>query len=195
MKRFSIFLIVVYAALAHVAAGAQESAPSGITDHNLVVTAARIHKDREAFYELQATGVVHATPQQVWKKLTTYDEMPAYVPNLASAKLISHVGQESTIEQKWVKHVLFFNHTVNLVVRANEQPISRIDIALISGEMKKYSATWDMTPIGPDGANGTRISYHGMIEPDSYIPAFFGTSMMLEDLKRMMKAVLAEIDK
>lgn len=195
MKRFALYLIAIYAVLAHALACAQENTPAGVADNNLVVTAARIHKDGEAFYELQATGVVRATPQQAWKKLTAYGGMQAFVPNLVSAKLISHVGQESTIEQKWVKRVLFFTRTVNLVVRADEHPISRIDISLVSGEMKKYSATWELTPIGPDGINGTRISYHGKIEPDSYMPPFFGTSMMLSDLRNMMEAVLAEIDK
>ncbi|HEY8102847.1 MAG TPA: SRPBCC family protein [Burkholderiaceae bacterium] len=195
MKRFSIFLIVVYATLAQALAQAQEHSPAGMSGNNLVVTAARVNNDGEAFYELQATGIVHATPQQTWKKLTAYGEMQTYVPNLVSAKLISRIGDESTIEQKWVKRVLFFTHTVNLVVRANEYPISRIDISLISGEMKKYSATWELTPVGPDGMKGTRISYHGKIEPDSYMPAFFGTSMMLSDLKSMMEAVLMEIDK
>ncbi|MGZ3158483.1 MAG: SRPBCC family protein, partial [Burkholderiaceae bacterium] len=176
MKRLPVLLIVVYALLAHSFAYAQDNSAASMSGNNLVVSAARIHKDGEAFYELQATGVVHATPQQTWKKLTSYDDMHAYVPNLASAKLISHIGQESTIEQKWVKRVLFFTHTVNLVVRATEYPINRIDISLVSGEMKKYSATWELTPIGPDGMNGTRISYHGKIEPDSYLPSFFGTS-------------------
>ncbi|MGZ3236878.1 MAG: SRPBCC family protein [Burkholderiaceae bacterium] len=195
MKRFALYLIVIYTALTHALACAQENTPANTANSNLVVSATRIHKDGEAFYELQATGVVHATPQQTWKKLTTYGEMQTFVPNLASAKLVSRIGDESTIEQKWVKRVLFFTHTVNLVVRASEHPISRIDISLVSGEMKKYSATWELTPLGPDGMNGTRISYHGKIEPDSYMPAFFGTSMMLSDLRNMMEAVLAEIDK
>jgi hypothetical protein len=195
MKRFLIFLIVVYAALAQTLAYAQENTSGNMSGSNLVVTATRVHKDGESFYELQATGMVRATPQQTWKKLTAYGEMQTYVPNLASAKLVSHIGDESTIEQKWVKRVLFFTHTVNLVVRASEHPISRIDISLVSGEMKTYSATWEMTPLGPEGINGTRISYHGKIEPDSYMPVFFGTSMMLSDLRSMMEAVLAEIDK
>ncbi|MGZ5780420.1 MAG: SRPBCC family protein, partial [Burkholderiaceae bacterium] len=146
MKRFALYLIVIYTALTHALACAQENTPANTANSNLVVSATRIHKDGEAFYELQATGVVHATPQQTWKKLTTYGEMQTFVPNLASAKLVSRIGDESTIEQKWVKRVLFFTHTVNLVVRASEHPISRIDISLVSGEMKKYSATWELTP-------------------------------------------------
>jgi hypothetical protein len=195
MRRSVRYLIVVCILLAHALAWAQDNAPSGAAGSNLAVSALRVHKDGEAYYELQATGIVRATPQQVWKKLTAYDEMQSYVPNLASAKIVSRTGPESTIEQKWVKHILFFTHSVNLVVRATEHPMSRIDIALVSGEMKKYSAVWEVTPIGPDGANGTRINYQGKIEPDSYMPPFFGTSMMLSDLRQMMEAVLAEIDK
>lgn len=195
MKRIATYLVVVTLWLACTAASAQEAPSAGMAGNNLAVTATRVHKDDEAFYELQATGTVRAAPQQVWKKLTAYDEMPSYVPNLAFAKLVSHAGQESTIEQKWVKHFLFFTHTVTLLVRANEHPISRIDISLVSGEMKKYSATWEITPVGADGIGGTRISYLGKIEPDSYLPSFFGASMMRSDLKNMMEAVLAEIDK
>jgi ribosome-associated toxin RatA of RatAB toxin-antitoxin module len=195
MKRFALYLIVVYAALTHALACAQQNEQAPTFQNNLIVSATRMHKDGNAYYDLRATGVVRATPQQVWKKLTTYDQMQSYVPNLATAKLVSHVGQEVTIEQKWVKRFLFFTHTVDLVVRADEHPISRIDISLVSGDMKQYSATWEMTPIGPDGIDGTRISYHGKIEPDSYIPSFFGTSMMLSDLRNMMEAVLVEIDK
>lgn len=195
MNRFAPYLSAAFVLLSHALAWAQdvtsESPPAG----NLTVSAAHVRKDGETFYDLRASGTVHATPQQVWKKLTDYGDMHTYVPNLASAKLVSHNGQESTIEQKWVKRIFFFTQTVNLVVRADEHPISRIDISLVSGDMKKYSATWEMTPIGSNGSGGTRISYHGEIEPDSYIPVFFGTSMMRSDLKEMMQAVLTELDK
>lgn len=195
MNRLFFTLIAVCALLAPAWVHTQENPQAGSPDNNLVVMAKHVRKDGQAYYELQATGVVRATPQLTWKVLTTYDEMHKYVPNLAAAKLVSRTDQESVIEQKWVKRILFFPHTVNLVVRATERPMSGIDITLVSGEMKQYSAHWELTPIGINGVNGTRITYYGKIEPDSYMPAFFGTSVMRSDLKEMMQAVLAEIDK
>jgi ribosome-associated toxin RatA of RatAB toxin-antitoxin module len=192
MRRLALYPLAMFILLSHALTWAQGRPPTDTSSDTLTVSAEHVNKGGESFYELQATGVVHAAPQLVWKKLTDYDEMQAYVPNLASAKLISHSGQESTIKQKWVKRIFFFTQTVNLVVKADEHPISRIDISLVSGDMKKYSAVWEMAPTA-DG--GTRISYHGEIEPDSYIPSFFGTSMMQSDLTNMMHAVLKELDK
>jgi ribosome-associated toxin RatA of RatAB toxin-antitoxin module len=195
MKRLLLYLVLLCAMLTQLPAHAQSEVAVNPSDTNLVVTANRVNKDGQAYYELHATGIVRATPQQTWKVLTTYDAMQSYVPNLETTKVITRNGNECVIEQQWVKHVLFFKHSVNLVVRATESPMSSIDIILVSGDMKEYTTRWEFSPIGPDGINGTRITYHGKIEPKSYMPTFFGTSVMLSDLNMMMAAVLAQIDK
>lgn len=165
------------------AATAQPSGPE--------VAVRRVDAGAMQVFEVTASGVVKAAPAAVWKVLTNYEAMPQFVPDLATTKVLSRTGNRVVIEQSGMARFLFFSRTIHLVVQAVEDPMSSIDINLVSGDMKVYSCRWTLTPL-PDG--GTRINYSGKLVPKFYVPSMLGANLISHDIERMMGAVLQRVD-
>lgn len=151
----------------------------------------RIDAAGEQVFEVAASGTVKASPTSVWKVLTDYDAMPEFVPDLKKSKVLSRTGNHAVIEQAGVARFLFLSRPIHLVVQAAEEPMSAIDITLVTGDMKVYACRWELTAL-PDG--GTRVSYSGKMVPKFYVPGMLSSNIIRRDIERMMKAVLERLD-
>jgi ribosome-associated toxin RatA of RatAB toxin-antitoxin module len=187
MMRFLLFLLLGVSA-----AQACAQAPKPDTSR-LEVTVNRVDVDGQHMYELDASGVVAAPLPRVWRILTNYERMTEFVPDLESCKVLSRTGNEVMIEQFGVARLLFMSRPIHLIVRATEQPMSAIDIALVSGDMKHYEARWELIPIPETG--GTKVVYKGRMMPNFYVPSLFGSKMIRIDVEHMMRAVLLRLDR
>jgi ribosome-associated toxin RatA of RatAB toxin-antitoxin module len=186
MMRFLVFLLL------GVTAPVMAQAPK-LELPKLEVSVNRVDHDGQHMYEVDATGTVAAPLPKVWRILTGYDRMAEFVPDMESSKVLSRNGGEAIIEQFGVARFLFMSRTIHLIVRAVEQPMSSIDISLISGDMKHYESRWELVPVPETG--GTKIIYHGKMLPNFYVPSLLGSKMVRSDIERMMNAVLARLDR
>jgi ribosome-associated toxin RatA of RatAB toxin-antitoxin module len=191
MKSFILCLLVTCAA----SAGAQGIASDPVKPElpKLEVSVKRVELDALHMYEVESSGTVQAAPAAVWKILTNYERMNEFVPDLESCKVLSRNGNEAIVEQFGTARFLFMERSIHLVVRATETPMSTIDIALISGDMKHYESHWELVPVPETG--GTRILYSGKLIPNFYVPGMLGAKMIKADISRMMAAVLVRLDK
>jgi ribosome-associated toxin RatA of RatAB toxin-antitoxin module len=188
MKRFMLYLVFgLVAPVTVLAQGPRADAPK------LQVDVKRETQDSLTLYIIDASGVVQAPLPAVWRTLTGYDRMEEFVPDLTSCRVLSRNGNEVIIEQFGNARLLFVSKSIHLIVRATEQPMSTIDISLISGDMKHYESRWELVPMPETG--GTRIIYSGKMAPNFYVPGLLGTNIIRSDIERMMNAVLARIDK
>ena len=186
MMRFLVFLLL------GVTAPVMAQAPK-LELPKLEVSVNRVDQDGQHMYEVDATGTVAAPLPKVWRILTGYDRMAEFVPDMESSKVLSRNSGEVIIEQFGVARFLFMSRTIHLIVRAVEQPMSSIDISLISGDMKHYESRWELVPVPETG--GTKIVYHGKMLPNFYVPSLLGSKMVRNDIERMMNAVLARLDR
>ncbi len=159
----------------------------------LQVTVKRVTQDALQMFEVDATGTVQAPLPTVWRILTGYDRMEEFVPDLVSCRVLSRNGNEVIIEQFGTARFLFMSRSIHLIVRATEQPMSSIDIDLISGDMKHYESRWELVPVPETG--GTKVLYTGRMMPNFYVPGILGTNIIRGDIERMMGAVLARLDR
>jgi ribosome-associated toxin RatA of RatAB toxin-antitoxin module len=188
MKRFLLYLVFgLVAPVTVLAQGPRADAP------RLQVDVKRETQDALTLYIIDASGVVQAPLPVVWRTLTGYDRMEEFVPDLTSCRVLSRNGNEVIIEQFGNARLLFVSKSIHLIVRATEQPMSTIDISLISGDMKHYESRWELVPMPETG--GTRIIYSGKMAPNFYVPGLLGTNIIRSDIERMMNAVLARIEK
>ena len=155
------------------------------------VAVRRVDVEGEQVFEVTASGSVRATQAAVWKVLTNYENMPDFVPDLEKTKVLSRTGNRAIIEQSGVARFLFLSRSIHLIVQAAEEPMSSIDISLVTGDMKVYSCRWEMSAL-PDG--GTRIVYSGKLVPKFYVPGMLGANIIRRDIERMMTAVLLRLD-
>ncbi len=158
----------------------------------LEVSVKRESVDGEHEFEVSASGTVQANQAVVWKILTAYERMPEFVPDMQSAKVLARNGNRVLLEQYGQAHFLFFTRHIHLIVNVSEEPMSRIDIVLVDGDMKVYHCRWELSTLPDNG--GTRIVYTGTMVPRFYVPGILGTNFVRADIERMMAAVLARID-
>ncbi|NGZ83516.1 SRPBCC family protein [Duganella aceris] len=187
MKRFLVFLLLGVTAQAGLAQAPRLELPK------LEVSVNRVDVDAMHMYEVDATGTVAAPLPKVWRILTGYERMAEFVPDMESCRVLSRNGNEVILEQFGVARFLFMSKAIHLIVRATEQPMSSIDITLISGDMKHYESHWELIPVPETG--GTRIVYSGKMIPNFYVPGILGSKMIRSDIQRMMNAVLARLDR
>ncbi len=161
----------------------------------LEVTVLRQRVSGGAFFEVHASGFAHASIEHAWQLLTDYERQSDYVPNLTSAKIISRNGNEVTLDQDGRGGFFFFKRPVHLHVHIVETPKLTIDVALLSGDMKRYTAHWQLTAVDVGGDGGTRIDYGGNLEPDFFVPPLIGNAILQNDVRKMMMAVIDEIEK
>lgn len=186
MMRFFLCLLV---ALAMGPAAAQ--APR-LDMPKLEVSVRRVSLDAAPMYEVSASGAVQAPLAEVWKILTTYERMNEFVPDLAASRVLARDGNEVIVEQFGTARFMFMSRAIHLVVRATENPMSSIDVALVSGDMAYYTSHWELLPLPETG--GTRLIYQGRLVPNFYVPDLLGGRMIRSDIERMMGAVLARLD-
>lgn len=154
-----------------------------------------ISRNGESFFEVTATGFVRATPQQVWHVLTDYERLPDFVPDLVSSKVVSRTPHEILLEQHSKARFLFVSYSIRMLVRIEEQPFSTVDVTLVSGDLRRYTGHWEMQAHTRNGADGTRISFRGTMEPDFFVPPLISKPIVLANVRKMVEAVVAEIEK
>ena len=196
MRLFLLCSLVALSGTACVDAAAQTTA--GEPDISVVMTHAKGYPQ----FAVTAKMTTNADIARSWKVLTDYDRLAEFVPNLARSQVSSSEGNERIVTQHGFAQFLFIRQNIDLVLHVTEQPMDAIDIRLVSGNMREYQARWELQALPPtrqageDGPDGrTRISYAGIIAPDFYVPTLFGATLMKRDLRNMLKAVKAEMEK
>jgi ribosome-associated toxin RatA of RatAB toxin-antitoxin module len=159
----------------------------------LDVSVKRVDAGEQHVFEVAASGTVRAAPELVWKILTDYERMPEFVPDLQRTKVISRYGNQAVVEQYGEARFLFFKRPINLIVNVTETPMSAIDIALVTGDMKVYNCRWELLRMAETG--GTHIVYTGTLVPKFYVPGMLGANIIRADIEKMMAAVLARLDR
>jgi ribosome-associated toxin RatA of RatAB toxin-antitoxin module len=173
---------------------ASSQTQSGRSDR-VEVTVKKLMKNGQPMFEVNAAGFVRATQRQAWQVLTDYGRLQEFVPDLQSSALLSREGDEAIVEQHSEAGFFFLSQSIHLVVRVKEQPYSIIDVGLISGDMRGYSAHWELAPSAQSGTDGTHITFQGMMEPAFFVPPLIGKSIVQVNVRRMVEAVLSEIEK
>lgn len=155
-------------------------------------------------FDVSAKLTVNAGVQRSWKVLTDYDALAGFVPNLSRSQVTASNGNDRVVAQNGYAKFLFIRQPIDLILHVTEQPMQAIDIRLVSGNMREYQARWELQALPPLQASGqasasgggrTQISYAGLIAPDFYVPTLFGAALMKSDLRNMLNAVKAEIEK
>jgi ribosome-associated toxin RatA of RatAB toxin-antitoxin module len=185
-------LLVFFLALldgAHLPLQAQQTRSSD----GIAVAVNRGHKDGLSYFNVHAAGFSPATPQQTWRVMTDYARLPEFVPNLSSTRVIARKGNEVVIEQNGTAGFWFIQRKVRLVARIIEQPISAVDLTFVDGDMKLYTARWELAPSMQNGMGGTLITYTATMEPDFFVPPLVGQLVVQTDVRRTMAAIIAEV--
>lgn len=141
---------------------------------------------QDDLFAVRASFSVRADPVSVWRVLTDYEKMPAFVPDLLSTRIVQREGNRLQLQQVGRTRWLFFRREIGLTVNVLETPMAAIAVNLVAGDLRHYECLWEFD-LAEQG--GTRIRYSGKLAPQFSVPEWIGNAMLRADIERMLGAV------
>jgi ribosome-associated toxin RatA of RatAB toxin-antitoxin module len=148
--------------------------------------------DQDGAVQVTARAVVHAPIELIWQTLTDYDHLSQFVPGIDSSRVVSRQGAQLIVEQKGGVHWWFFSYPIRVTVASTERPYERIDVRLLQGNLRRLDGGYRIEP-RPDGS--TELTWQGLIEPDTPLPAFIRTPLLRRSISDQFAGVVKEIER
>ncbi len=143
-----------------------------------------------------ARVLVSASQQQVWSLLTDYGNLPKFIPNLTSSKIISQRGNQKVVEQEDRRQIFLVSVVSKVRLAIKEVAPKKIDFKLISGDLQKMEGSWQMEPVIDNPkkpATQVLITHTVFVQPRSNTPAESFYEIFKDSLSETMAAVQQEI--
>ena len=132
---------------------------------------------------------VRVTPQEAWAVMTDYDHATRFISKLDKSVILSRTGELLLVSQKGSMGFGPFSLTLETVSEIRLTPFEKMQARLISGNMKKNTAT---TRLIPDAA-GTRIVYHMESIPDVWMPPIIGRALVEFEVRARFRQLVEEM--
>jgi hypothetical protein len=140
--------------------------------------------------DIQAFIDVPADLPVAWEVLTDYNKLAEIVPDMESSRIVSRPGDAIKVYQRGNKSWFLVNMPLELVLRMDETPPSRIRFSLVSGNIGDMYGEWRLSTFG----QGVRIKYVAHMKPGLFSPRVPGDSLLIEsDIENMMQSIGQEI--
>ncbi|TNF55661.1 MAG: hypothetical protein EP308_05680 [Burkholderiales bacterium] len=146
--------------------------------------------------ELHMRVVLDAPHAVVWSTITDYENVADWVPGLSHSKVLERRPDGATVAQSGKAQVLFFGISVDVVVDVSEHPPDRVQVRLLSGDLRRLEGEYRLTPM--NASDGTRLhllEWQGRVEPASRLPGFLTRPIMRENLRRQFEGLVTEIER
>ena len=137
----------------------------------------------------QVSLFVRAPQQRVWEVITDFERAPQYTRDLQVSRVTSRAGEVLQLFQKNVVRLGPFAVPVETLREVRLIAPARAESRLLSGSMKKYDSTTELTP----EAGGTRITFRSQAIPDSAFAGLIGESTVREHTAERFRELRAEI--
>lgn len=168
----------------------------------------------------EATGVVDAPPETVWKVISDYNEHKNFMPGILECfaidpealKLIERISADElrTLESQLRAHKT--NDTVGKVVyiygvgdfpwpMPNKRYVLKVvrdrerwtaHATMVIGQMKVNESSWELEPCGPDGSR-TRATYRILLDPGVPAPGFAVNIATSSTLPKVIEALRKKV--
>ena len=132
---------------------------------------------------------VRASQERVWDVITDFERAPRYTRDLQVSRVLARSGDVLRIFQKSVVRFGPFAMPLETVREVRLAPPNRADARLVTGSLKKYDSTVELTP----ETGGTRLTYRSQAVPDSALAGFVGESAIREQTLDHFRQLRAEI--
>lgn len=175
-RRSCVVAAVVAASMVCVPAAGSQTVPVTVQGER------GLYRVSATFTTPQPATVGHAV-------LTDYGEIPRFLPDVRSSRVLERDGERTVVEQEAVAKVLFFSRRVRLVLEVHETP------ALISfrdrgGEsFIRYEGQWTLR----DEDGRAVIRYDLTAQPRFDVPDFLLARLLKRDAERMIERIKTEI--
>jgi len=137
---------------------------------------------------LNITYQVPVGPREAWAVLTDFENMPDFISNLESSKVLQRSGKMLLVEQKGVIDVGMLPIHYESRRQLDLLPFQNIRSHSLSGNIH-LNSTMVLTPI----SKGTLLSYHATATPDLPVPKSLLGSYISKMLDNQFKSMGKEM--
>lgn len=143
----------------------------------------------QAGVAIEASLWVPVALRTAWEVLTDYGHLAEFIPDMGSSRVVSASGEPLVVEQKGRAGVLFFQTSIHVLLRVEEQPFERIAFHSVGGNLREMHGQWSLRP----EAGGTRVGYHASLVPSFWVPPIIGPALIRRSVRSQLQGAAKEM--
>jgi ribosome-associated toxin RatA of RatAB toxin-antitoxin module len=145
--------------------------------------------EERGLYRVSASFVTRQDASIVRAVLTDYEQIPRFMPDVTSSRVLSRDAGQVVVEQEATARVLFFSRRIHLrlVIEERHGTIAFKDAC--GRSFAEYEGRWTLR----EEADQTVVAYELAARPAFDVPGFILTRVLRRDADRMIANLQAEM--
>ncbi len=189
MRRAAVLLVLAALCVAPLASAQERETPEQIaTRLGQEVSAVSVDSSGDVGWG-RATAVVDASVDDVMRVVTDYASYHEFLPHFTQSRVLSSRGQNALvyIEASVVQDTTTLWANARIFARANQGETRIIEARMVRGNMEKFAARWEVTPV--DGGQRCLVRFDLLVEPDLPLPDSVLTDENVKAARRTVRAL------
>jgi ribosome-associated toxin RatA of RatAB toxin-antitoxin module len=146
-------------------------------------------REQDGVFHVTATFSVPQSASVVFDVLTGYEQIPRFMPDVRSSRVIERGDGHALVEQEAVAHVMLFSKRIHLVLEISEAA-ERIQFRDRCGKsFARYEGAWNISTKDAQSV----IAYELSAKPAFHVPEFLLRRLLKRDAQEMIRRLKDEI--
>jgi Polyketide cyclase / dehydrase and lipid transport len=133
----------------------------------------------------EATVVIHARREVIWKLITSCPDALTLVPGLTNCEVLEVAPDQSWANIHHVMKYSWYVPTVSYQLRCAYHPPSSISFERTAGDLRTLRGSWELTSQGAV----TVARYRVELAPGFWVPRWLVRGVLKRDLPTMLRAL------
>lgn len=143
---------------------------------------------------ITAHATLRAPLPIIWRTLTDYDHLAAFIPGMKTSRVLQRRGGIVTVEQIGEANIWFFHYPIAVVVQSDEHYPGTIGVRVLTGNLKQLAGAYRIEPVS--GAHDQFVlRWRGVIEPDIALPLFIMAPGLREAVTDQFLGMIREVER
>jgi ribosome-associated toxin RatA of RatAB toxin-antitoxin module len=147
-------------------------------------------REQDGIYHVAAEFTVAQSAPVVFAVLTGYEQIPRYMPDVRSSRVIERSDGHAVVEQEAVARVMMFTKRVHLVLDVSEGRETIRFRDRCGKSFDHYEGAWTLSAAGPDRVT---VRYELAAKPSFDVPEFLLKRLLKRDAQEMIRRLQDEM--
>jgi len=143
-------------------------------------------------YHVSATFSVAQSASVIFDVLTGYEQIPRYMPDVRSSRVVERSDGRAVVEQEAVARVMMFSKRIHLVLDILEAQQTIRFRDRCGKSFERYEGAWTLTVKSPERVD---VRYELTAKPSFDVPAFLLKRLLQRDAREMIRRLQNEMTK
>jgi hypothetical protein len=147
--------------------------------------------ERDGIYGVTASFTVAASADVVRAVLTDYENIPRFMPDVRSSRVLDRENGFVRLEQYATAKYMMFSKDIHLVLMIEELPATLRFGDIAGTSFRQYEGAWMLARVN---AGTTEVSYALAARPAFSVPGFVLRRLLDRDARAMIERLRGEIE-